>query len=845
MQRSKLFKWSTIIIICIIARLILLWIPQKNNVCSTLSAYFNINNNDNCWHNPDKGLSVVEIISKYGYNFEEHIVISEDGYRLFVYRILPKGNSSFNQPLLLMPGMGGSPEFWLLQGAESIIFLLADKGYDVWLSAVRGTVDYDEELKKFKDEEDYWNFSFHEIGIYDLPALTDYVTKRTKSKVIFVGHSMGSTASYVYAIEKKTHAERNLKGLVSLGPAAYMGHTQGFFKFIGPKNEWVWDFTKKIGCYAVSNTYTKRWITSLLCSQYPGVLGCYYFYGYMSGLSPSEERPDMVPLFFSVMPSPISMRTLAHFGQLIETTRFQKFDYRDDQINLEKYGSLKPPDYNISQISLPVQLFTGTYDFSSSDKDVDILYQQLKKNGVKTSKYVFPFAHADYLMGRNYKEFYKSLLRAIRELHSKHKMKLVTRLTVLYVVVKYVSCTENKNNVCTNLLDYKNLQTSKNCYYNPNLKASTKEIFQRYGYTYEVHYLKTQDGYMVKLERLGTDEINKKWKGDRQPVLLQGGVGAAPQFWILRGEDGLAFQLFDSGYDVWISSIRGSFPEAKNEKYEKRDPRYWDYTFHEVAIYDIPKMTEYIAEKTDKKKKIIYVGHSMGTSISFVYAIERKEHAEKYLRGIVSLSPVAFLNHAEPAIRLLAKFESIAFSVLQALGIYALGEPPILRVLIFQICSHFPTIIICDALNGRWIGSLPTKERADLVPVFFSFFPQPTSWKSFKHYAQIINSGQFQKYDFGLTGNMKIYKQVRPPKYNISNIALPVHFFLGTNDDLSTIKDNDQLMGILQKNGVTTSRRIYDEYAHNDVFLGTDYNKFASDVLNVVDILRESNEPIK
>ncbi|CAG9840549.1 unnamed protein product [Diabrotica balteata] len=369
MQRSKLFKWSTVIIICIFARLILLWIPQKNNVCSTLSAYFTINNNDNCWHNSDKGLSAVQIISKYGYKFEEHIVTSEDGYRLFVYRILPKGNSSFNQPLLLMPGMGGSPEFWLLQGAKSIIFLLANNGYDVWLSAVRGTVDYDEELKNFKNEEEYWNFSFHEIGIYDLPALTDYITKQTKSKVIFVGHSMGSTASYVYAIEKKTHAENNLKGLVSLAPAAYMEHTQGFFKFIGPKNEWIWDFTKKIGCYAVSNTYTKRLISSLLCAQYPGVYGCYYFYGYMSGLSPTEERPDMVPLFFSVMPSPISMRILAHFGQLIETTRFQKFDYRDDQINLEKYGSLKPPDYNISQISLPIQLFTGTYDFSSSDKD--------------------------------------------------------------------------------------------------------------------------------------------------------------------------------------------------------------------------------------------------------------------------------------------------------------------------------------------------------------------------------------------------------------------------------------------------------------------------------------------
>lgn len=41
--------------------------------------------------------------------------------------------------------------------------------------------------------------------------------------------------------------------------------------------------------------------------------------------------------------------------------RFQKFDYGPTK-NTEKYGSIKPPEYNVSNISTKIHLIYGTND---------------------------------------------------------------------------------------------------------------------------------------------------------------------------------------------------------------------------------------------------------------------------------------------------------------------------------------------------------------------------------------------------------------------------------------------------------------------------------------------------
>lgn len=47
------------------------------------------------------------------------------------------------------------------------------------------------------EPDKYFDYSFFEIGSYDLPAMVDFIRNKTgKSKIAFLGHSQGATSMY-------------------------------------------------------------------------------------------------------------------------------------------------------------------------------------------------------------------------------------------------------------------------------------------------------------------------------------------------------------------------------------------------------------------------------------------------------------------------------------------------------------------------------------------------------------------------------------------------------------------------------------------------------------------------
>lgn len=63
-----------------------------------------------------------------------------------------------------------------------------------------------------------------------------------------------------------------------------------------------------------------------------------------------------------------------------------------------------------------------------------------------------------------------------------------------------------------------------------------------------------------------------------------------------------------------------------------------------MGLYDIPVFIDMIRSKSKSGEKVIYLGHSMGTTISYIYASMRREHAQQNIKAIISVAPIAFMN---------------------------------------------------------------------------------------------------------------------------------------------------------------------------------------------------------
>ena len=122
-----------------------------------------------------------------GYDWEVHEVTTEDGYILNMFRLtkneLGEPIASPKGPLLLQHGLTVNAANWFngktVQLASSIPIVLARAGYDVWLGNTRGSnfslghTTLDPYVGR-----GYWDFSYAELGKYDLHAMIDYIHKK-------------------------------------------------------------------------------------------------------------------------------------------------------------------------------------------------------------------------------------------------------------------------------------------------------------------------------------------------------------------------------------------------------------------------------------------------------------------------------------------------------------------------------------------------------------------------------------------------------------------------------------------------------------------------------------------
>ncbi|XP_054546277.1 lipase member K isoform X2 [Talpa occidentalis] len=295
------------------------------------------------------------------------------------------------------------------------------------------------------------------------------------------------------------------------------------------------------------------------------------------------------------------------------------------------------------------------------------------------------------------------------------------------------------------------------------------EIISYWGYPYEEYDVVTTDGYILGIYRIPHGRGCSRKTDPKPVVFLQHGLISSSSCWISNlPNNSLAFFLADSGYDVWMGNSRGNTWSRKHLKFSIKSPEYWAFSLDEMAKYDLPATINFIVEKTGQER-LYYVGHSQGTTIAFI-AFSTNPELAKRIKIFFALAPVVTVKY-----------------------------------------SHSPM---------RKLTTLSRKVIKSRLDVYWAHSSAGTSVQNMLHWAQAVNSGRFQAFDWGNPDqNMKHFHQLTPPIYNITKMEVPIAVWSGQQDPIADPKDIENLLPKI-------SRLIYykliPHYNHLDFYLGMD-----------------------
>ncbi|PNF32785.1 Lipase 3 [Cryptotermes secundus] len=373
-------------------------------------------------YNADVDLTTPQVIRKYGYPAESHTVVTDDGYLLTLHRIPHGRKSVYNStrtPVMLQHGLLASSSTWVTNGPEkSLAYILADLGYDVWLGNCRGNTYSRAHVTLSTDDPEFWNFSFHEMGVHDLPAEIDWILNITNHKKLFyVGHSMGTTMFYVLTTMRPEYNDK-VQFMVSLAPVAFMGNVKSPIRLLAPfsrdieyishylgtgeflPHNKIIQWLEKVGCQLVT-------IEKQICEGLIFVV---------AGFDAQQFNMTLLPVILGQTPAGASTKTILHYTQEIQSRKFQQFDTgcRKDESGSEECKAVA--EYDLSKITVPIALYYADNDWLASPPDVKHLASNLKGE-VELIRIPFAkFNHIDFTWAIDvYDLVYKSVINNIKK----------------------------------------------------------------------------------------------------------------------------------------------------------------------------------------------------------------------------------------------------------------------------------------------------------------------------------------------------------------------------------------------------------------------------------------------
>lgn len=390
-----------------------------------------------------------ELVEGAGFPLEEHFVTTDDGYVLGLFRI-PYGRGQARKkkergqrryadprpPVLLLHGLLDSSAAWVLNSpSESLGFLLADAGYDVFLGNSRGNAFSRNHTGVQPSSAAFWDFTFDDMADYDVPAMVAHVLAETGAeRVAYVGHSQGTTQA-IAALASNADLRSRVSIAVMLAPAVFMAHMSSYPMLALAELQ----ADQLFNLLGVTEFMPPRHAAADLfggvCKATP--LLCVSVITAICGFDARNVNASRLPEYVQYAPSGTSVKNMAHWAQAVRRSRqraeagqapqLDRYDYSNTcwtprglphTCNMRVYGSLEPPAYNLSALGggPPLAIFYGARDKLADLADVQALLAALPAGSVAYHQEEATYEHLDFTWGTHAKDaIYPAVLLLLRQ----------------------------------------------------------------------------------------------------------------------------------------------------------------------------------------------------------------------------------------------------------------------------------------------------------------------------------------------------------------------------------------------------------------------------------------------
>ncbi|EDW25496.1 GL26392 [Drosophila persimilis] len=351
--------------------------------------------------------TTLDWLEAHNVSHELYNVTTADGYQLQLQR-LPRPGA---RTVLLVHGLLGSSLGWVCLGPDkSLAFQLHQLQYDVWLANLRGASPYGRRHLELTDVmADFWRFSFHEHGTYDLPAIIDRMAEVTGGEqessgadkeepprqVLLIGHSQAFNAFLVLCSMHPRFNQR-IQLMQALAPLARL---HGQVRFDSAQVRSLMKFVKKRQKSNKFEIFPPGYFRKRCQSKQDQ---CEYYTKRLAGSAQSNKR--LLDAFnYEYLLQGGSAREIQHLQQIWKSGDFIAYDYGPIQ-NMQVYNGVEALRYNLSQISVPTILYFGETDAIATPEGVHGIYARMMSSVRSVRRIESPkFNHFDFLISSEVK----------------------------------------------------------------------------------------------------------------------------------------------------------------------------------------------------------------------------------------------------------------------------------------------------------------------------------------------------------------------------------------------------------------------------------------------------------